>query len=93
MKQVRFRVYTEDKNRRDIVQAFSHRFEAFTVYTASGYWKGTPEASLIFEVITPRNGAGNVERVIQEYSETWLKRFNKQAAVLITREVTEVSII
>lgn len=71
-----YRVYTEDIARDKIVAAFAASFDAFTVFTGAGYWKGKPEECLIIEVVT--SDSITLRKVCE-----WVKWYNKQEAVLI----------
>jgi hypothetical protein len=82
-----YRIYTENKNRECIELAASKAFESFTIYSATGYWQGAKENSLVIEII-------------QFIAETWFQRkvnnlarvikcFNEQQAVLVTCNDTD----
>ena len=46
-----YRIYTENKNREQVVELVAKRFDGFTVFEAEGYWKGQQERSLIIEIV------------------------------------------
>jgi len=45
-----YRVLTENKNREKIEEFAACGFDAFTIYEATGYWRGTRESTLVIEV-------------------------------------------
>ena len=45
-----YKLYTEDKNRDKIIEIVSNYFDGFTVYPATGLYKGQKEASLVIEI-------------------------------------------
>ncbi len=47
-----YRIFTEDKNRRELLPIISKQFPGFTVIEATGYWLGKPEKSLVIEIMT-----------------------------------------
>jgi hypothetical protein len=65
-----------------IVQGY---FDGFTCYKGTGYWKGSAENTLIFEVCTE---AENERRVIGASVE--LRRAFKQECVMWTKTACEV---
>ena len=76
-----YRIYTENRNKADIVAMVSQDFPGFTLYECEGYWQGQPEQSLVFEIIT-------LERVISrdviDNLAQRIKDHNHQQAVLVT---------
>lgn len=66
----------------------SERFESFTAIEAQGYWKGVPEPSVVFEVVSD----WPIDLTIQAVAET-IKRLGQQQAVLVTRHEATMTII
>jgi len=71
-----FRVYTE--NLPGTSALFGRYFGGFTVISAQGYWRGTFEASLIFEVIGKGSDLQNVIHAAND-----IRHVNHQQAVLV----------
>ena len=84
-----YRIYTENKNKADVVKLVSEQFEGFTVIEAEGYWRGQPEASLIIEIVgaTPRL-ANEQDSIISALAQR-IRDHNKQETVLVTRTAEE----
>lgn len=47
-----YRLFTEDLNRGLIETLAKSVYDAFTIFTGKGYWKGQAENSLVLEVIS-----------------------------------------
>lgn len=45
------RVYTEDKNKREILRLVAKRFQSFTLQPTLGYYRGKPERSIVIEIV------------------------------------------
>lgn len=84
---VTYRIYTEDKNRKGIVDIVKTRFDGFTLFEGTGYWKGQPERSLIIEIITPCNSGD--DKAIADIAAD-IKFINQQEAVFITKSSTHL---
>ncbi len=84
----RYRLYTEDKDRGYIEHLFNVTFDSFTVYKTVGFWKGSKEKSLVFEVIEEGGGLYPLKHIAKE-----IKEHNKQQAVLITYETIQGELI
>lgn len=69
-----YRLYTEDKG--NLPEITSQYFDSFTLFDATGYWKGVEERTKVIEVST-----GDRARVY-ELART-IKDLNKQESVLI----------
>ena len=72
------RIYTEDKNEREIVRLTSARFDSFTVQPTAGYYGGKRERSIVLEIVGARQSA--VESLAAS-----IRRINGQKSVLILR--------
>jgi hypothetical protein len=60
-----YRLYTENKNKRDIVRLVAKRFESFTVQPTLGYYQGKSERSIMIEIVgAPERGMKEVARMI-----------------------------
>ena len=75
-----YRIFTERKRVRRIRRICDRLFPAYTMYRASGVWRGVAERSLVIEVLSqdPRH---TDERVIQ--AAKWIREFNGQECVLV----------
>ena len=47
-----YRIFTENKNKTEVIQLTGAIFDGFTIVEALGYWQGKAEDSLIIEVVT-----------------------------------------
>ena len=84
-----FKLYTEDKNFIGVVlPAIKARFKSFTIWEASGFWKGEDENSIVIEIIAPAIEAEKVYAVARE-----IKMHNKQQAVLVTVQEVEMQLV
>ena len=72
-----YRVCTENKNYNDILDYLDEHFpDGYTIINANGAWQGIREKSLIVEVMSEHNNA--IESLAY-----WLRKHNKQQAVLV----------
>jgi len=62
------------------IEAVSERFESFTMIETQGYWKGIPEPSVIFEIISD----WPIDLTVEASAMT-IKRLGQQQAVLVTQ--------
>ena len=86
------RLFTEDTNRKAIVQTVSRYFESFTLFSAVGYWQGKPEQSLCVEIDVSKDAPSNwLVRVRCIASE--IKTLCRQDAVLMQRVQTQTGIL
>ena len=80
-----YRIITEDKGipklRLQLEQIVGKYFDGFTVFEATGYWKGARENSLVFEISVPDKTA--LYAVVNAADE--IKTVNKQEAVLVQK--------
>jgi hypothetical protein len=72
------RIYTENKNEREIVRLASAGFESFTIQPTAGYYRAKRERSIVLEIIGARQGA--VDALAKR-----IRRMNGQRSVLILR--------
>lgn len=72
------RIYTEDINRVQVTALCQAEFEAFTLYSGVGFWRGQQEPSLTIEVIGPKDDDIKIRRLALA-----IKKLNEQDAVLI----------
>ena len=70
------RLFTEDKNHEEILKMVDRYFDGFTVYNATGYWKGTPETSCVIETITDKTD------LFYKLAND-IKKHNEQESVLV----------
>lgn len=93
---VRYRLYTEDKDRARILAYVSKHFPGFSVFNGiSGYWNGNAENSIVIEILTPEVVTGAVYdssafEMIQDIVN-YIKVSNVQESVAVTRETVETS--
>lgn len=81
-----YRILTENKNRKVILDLTSKKFDGFTTYKAQGFWKGVSERSLIIEIVT------NDEFEIKELCKE-IRDYNKQECILLESFNTNVTFI
>lgn len=75
-----YRVITENKNYQDILQYLDNHFpDGYTIISTNGAWQGQREKSLIIEVLRTTPGA---DLDIGHFAY-WLKKHNKQEAILV----------
>jgi hypothetical protein len=53
-----FRIYTEEKNKRDIVRLAGQEFDSFTLQPTLGYYQGKSEKSIVIEIVGARAPPG-----------------------------------
>lgn len=73
-----YRIFTENKNQRDILALASGYFPGFTAFEGHGYWQGAAENSLVLEIVAPKTQKNEVESLAKH-----IKEFNTQEAVLL----------
>jgi len=73
-----YRIYTENKNKRDVLALASGYFPGFTAFDGQGYWQGAAESSLVLEIVAPKTQKNEVESLAKH-----IKEFNTQEAVLL----------
>ncbi len=73
-----YKVYTEYKNTREIIELVSKQFDGFTVTSGRGFWKGHEELSLVIEIIGDYADKSKVLKLAAE-----IKVLNKQESVLV----------
>jgi hypothetical protein len=71
-----FRIYTEEKNKKAIIELALKRFESFTIQPTVGYYRGKREASVVLEFV------GAKRKEIEEFAGT-IRVMNGQKSVLI----------
>jgi hypothetical protein len=85
-----YRIYTENKQRQMIEQEVRHYFNAFTMYEAKGFWKGTREKTLVIEITSSKN---NSELKLIDCLCKAIKTLNNQECVLFTVQEVKVQFI
>jgi hypothetical protein len=83
-----YRLFTEDKNHKDIEKIVSRYFDGFTIIPALGYWKGERERSLIIEISSETDEESQIRQLASE-----IKLYNHQQSVLIERVQTADSFV
>ncbi len=72
------RIYTEDKNKGEILRLASTQFDSFTIQPIDGYYRGKRERSIVLEV------AGAKPHQIEKLAKQ-IRRLNSQSSVLILK--------
>jgi hypothetical protein len=70
------RVYTEDKNKREILRLVAKRFQSFTLQPTLGYYRGKPERSIVIEIV------GAAQREVNAVAR-FIGAMNGQKSVLV----------
>lgn len=73
-----YRISTEDKNPELVNKLVSKKFDGFTVYHATGFWKHEQEKSLIIEIEGTESINNEVLNLCHE-----IKLKNQQESVLL----------
>lgn len=71
-----YRILTERKRENQVKRILDNYFDAYTLYAATGRWKGKNESTLVAEI------ASASKAKIRQAAED-IKRLNKQDAVLM----------
>jgi hypothetical protein len=71
-----YRIYTQDKNQREIARLTAERFESFTVQPTSGYYRGKRERSIVLEIV------GAPPHLVEQLAKL-IRVMNGQKSVLI----------
>lgn len=71
-----YHIYTEDTNRAGIETILARHFDAYTLLSARGVWRGQAEDSLVIEL-------DGVAREDVEQAAREIKAANSQQAVLV----------
>ena len=74
-----YRIFTENKNHKEIEKIVSKYFEGFTLIKSEGYWRLQKENSLIIEIVTD-----DTDKLINDMAGE-IKKANNQEAVLIQK--------
>jgi len=72
------RIYTEEKNKKAIVQLVAEQFESFTLQPTLGYYRGKPEKSIVIEIVSGK--AAEITRLAAR-----IRKMNGQKSVLILK--------
>jgi hypothetical protein len=72
-----YRIYTEQKNKREIISLAARRFESFTIQPTTGYYRTKAENSIVLEIV------GASERDVSQLA-LHIKKMNGQKSILIT---------
>jgi len=88
----RFKIYTENKNTRKLIELVKSELEAATVYFATGIWQGATEESMIIEYITGEVDAEIMRQRLRKLMEK-IKIMNKQECVMLTVENVQVEFV
>ncbi|KKK80111.1 hypothetical protein LCGC14_2826780 [marine sediment metagenome] len=88
MKQVEFRIQTEDINRQKMIDLVSYHFSSYSIQVQLGYWIKQIENSVCFIIIATAKKRGIVEMVGRQ-----IRDLNGQECVLITESPIKVKFI
>jgi hypothetical protein len=75
-RQTIYRIYTEEKNKRAIVDLIGKQFESFTLQPTLGFYRGKAEKSMVIEIV------GSTAVKIKRMAER-IRKMNGQQSVLI----------
>jgi hypothetical protein len=82
-----YRIYTEDRNRGDIIEYVSSFFwNGFTTLNGVGYWHGQAESCLVIEII---HDSEDAEITVKNIAR-WIQKHNAQESVAVTKQEIEV---
>ena len=74
-----FRLFTENKNLKEIENIISKFFKGFTLFKSVGYWDGIKEKSLCLEIATEtKNDLTKLKEIAKQ-----INKVNKQNCCLI----------
>jgi acetolactate synthase regulatory subunit len=73
-----YRIYTEQKNKREIISLAVRRFDSFTIQPTMGYYRTKAEKSIVLEIV------GASERDVSQLA-LHIKKMNGQKSILITK--------
>jgi len=73
-----YRICTEDKNRKKIIEIVTNSYPGFTILQGIGYWHKQQEKCLVIEIVTPTVETNKIQTIVDE-----IRRANNQEAVLI----------
>ena len=60
-----YRLYTEDKNKREILRLVAKQFQSFTLQPTLGYYRGKHERSIVIEIVgAAKRDVNAIARVI-----------------------------
>jgi len=71
-----FRIYTENVNRKEVLQVVAKKFENFAFQPTTGYFRGQPEKSVVIEIVNAR------KKDVAEVARS-IRRINGQKSVLV----------
>lgn len=74
-----YRIFTQNKNHKEIESIISKYFEGFSLIKSTGFWRLQREKSLIIEIITD-----DTDKLINDLAKE-IKETNKQEAILIQK--------
>lgn len=71
-----YKIYTENKNRSELVECTCQYFENFTILAATGYWFGKSEHGIVIEIVADAES--------EIYNLAWdIRKLLKQDTVLV----------
>jgi len=88
MKSKLYRILTENVNRGDIEKIVDVAFDSYTIFEASGRWKGIPEPSLAIDIV-----ASECDATLVRSTAYAIKLANAQQAVLVLTMEVESELI
>jgi len=88
---VLYRIFTEHKNLRGIVNILDRLFNGYTIFYVDGVWQGCQEQSLCIE-ISSENQEGYLDLRVRQAADE-IRILNVQEAVLIQKIPCETVLI
>ena len=83
-----YRIYTEDKNRDQLIATIGILFENFTVTLGTCFWHGKKEYTVIIEIVDDGQ-SGNMMKGIQSVA-MGIKSLNNQDEILLTETKADI---
>ena len=74
-----YRIFTENKNHRQVEKIINKYFSGFSILKSNGFWRLQREKSLIIEIVT-----SDTDKLINDLAGE-IKKLNKQEAILIQK--------
>lgn len=74
-----YRIFTENKNQKEIEQVINKYYEGYTLIKGEGFWRLQKENSLIIEIVT-EDADAKISAIATD-----IKSINKQDTVLVQK--------
>jgi hypothetical protein len=79
-----YRIYTEEKNKKSIVDQVARQFESFTLQPTLGYYRKKAEKSIVIEIVGAKSS--EINRLAKR-----IRTMNGQKSVLVLEVAAGVS--